>query len=166
MSLGHANMPDNDRRIAQQAEKVHASAAHLERSATAVEQSVDRNTQLAANRTVLAAERTYAAWVRTALASLASGVGARALLSGLMPEWLVLVAGSALIIFSVFCLWAGVWRELRPGASPPTPDVHRLPTSVLIAINVLLTVVAIAALIGIWLYKSPSVAGQLPTMVY
>src|SRR5262249_61901303 len=38
-------------------------------------------TELAADRTVFAAERTYAAWVRTGLMALASGIGAKALLS-------------------------------------------------------------------------------------
>jgi inner membrane protein YidH len=142
-----------ERHVAEQADKVRESAAHLERSASAVEDSIDRNTQLAANRTLLAAERTYAAWVRTALASLATGVGARAILSGVVPDLLALFAGSVLIAFSVFCLWAGVWRELHPGASPPRPDVRRLPTFVLVTVNVVLAVVAVVALIGIWVVK-------------
>lgn len=145
-------MSDEKQHLATQAAEVRQSAAHLERSATAVEESVDRNTQLAANRTVLAAERTYAAWVRTALASLASGVGARTLLAGVVPDWLALLAGSVLILFAAFCLWAGVWRELHPGAAPPRPDVRRLPTTILIVVNVVLIIVALAALIGIWLY--------------
>ena len=149
-------MTDSDRHIAAQADHVRQSAKHLERSATAVEVSVDRNTQLAANRTVLAAERTYAAWVRTALASLASGVGARTLLAGIVPDWLALLAGAVLILFAAFCLWAGVWRELHPGAAPPQPDVRRLPTWVLLLVNSVLIIVALAALVGIWMFRPAS----------
>jgi len=60
---------------------------------------------------VFAAERTYAAWVRTALAALASGVGARALLEDVLPLWLAQITGTVLILFAAFCLCAAVWRE-------------------------------------------------------
>ena len=46
----------------------------------------DHRNELAADRTVYAAERTYAAWVRTGLSSMASGVGAKKLLEGVIPE--------------------------------------------------------------------------------
>ena len=46
---------------------------------------------------------TYAAWVRTGLFALASGVGSRKLLTGLMPEWLIIAAGSVPLLFSAFC---------------------------------------------------------------
>lgn len=141
---------NDDRPPAAEAGSVHQSAAHLARSATAIEESVDRNTRLAANRTVLAAERSYAAWVRTALASLATGVGARTLLAQFVPDWLALVAGSVLILFAAFCLWAGVWRELHPGADPSWPNVRRIPTVVLLTVNLLLILVTLAALVGIW----------------
>ena len=147
-------MSEDKQHLTTQADKVRQSAVHLERSATAVEESADRNTQLAANRTVLAAERTYAAWVRTGLASLVSGVGARTLLADVIPKWLALIASSVLIAFAAFCWWAGVWRELHPGATPPRPDVRRLPTMILIMVNVLLIIVALAALVGIWMYPS------------
>jgi inner membrane protein YidH len=136
--------------LAQQTESVKQSAVHLERSATAVEQSADRNTILAADRTVLAAERTYAAWVRTALAALFSGAGAKALLAGMLPSWWGPVIGSALVLFSIFCLMAGVWRQLHPGAPPPQPNVQRIPISLLLVANGLLILVACAELVWIW----------------
>jgi putative membrane protein len=83
-------------------------------------------------------------------------VGARTLLAGVIPDWLALLAGSVLIFFAAFCLWAGVWRELHPGAAPPRPDVRRLPTMILIVVNVVLIIVALAALVGIWLYTPRS----------
>jgi len=56
------------------------------RSTYGVEDSAERTTQLAADRTVFAAERTYAAWVRTGLLALASGIGAKALLSEVVSQ--------------------------------------------------------------------------------
>jgi putative membrane protein len=110
-----------------------------------------RRTVLAADRTMLATERTYAAWIRTGLAALASGVGARALLGEVVHPMLAAATGSVLILFSAFCFVAAVWRELRSGALPAAPDINRLPPALLIAVNGLLMLVALAALVGVWL---------------
>ena len=86
----------------------------------------------AADRTVLAAERTYAAWVRTGLVSLVAGVGAKASLGGVLPEWAILFNATLLILFSAFCFAVAVWRDLRPGHdSPDRSDVWRLPPALL-----------------------------------
>ncbi len=114
----------------------------------------DRRTQLAADRTVLAAERTYAAWVRTGLAGLASGVGAKKLLAGIIPEWGIWGIGTVLVLFSTFCFAAAIWRDLHPGAPPPEPNTRRLPPVLLIAVNGLLVLVSLSALISIWLGRA------------
>lgn len=126
------------------------SAHRLEESADQQIDSADRRTELAADRTVLAAERTYAAWVRTGLAALASGIGARALLDGVVPTWLSGATGTLLLMFSAFCFAAAVWREFLP-VTPPKPNARRLPPWLLIIINGFLVIVALAALIGVWL---------------
>ena len=113
-------------------------------------EKADRRTELAADRTVLAAERTYAAWMRTGFAALASGVGARTLLSGVLGHWLVMGVGTVLILFSGFCFGAAVWRELFAGAPTPRPDVRHIPRSVLYVVNGFLALVSLAALAGIW----------------
>jgi putative membrane protein len=136
--------------VAQHSRTIAESAKELEQSSAEIETSADRTTRLAADRTILAAERTYASWVRTGLFSLASGVGARALLTGILPEWLVQADASMLILFSVFCFAAAIWRHLHPGLPPPVPNVRRLPGSLLIMVNVFLALVSIAALVGIW----------------
>ncbi len=112
--------------------------------------SADRRTQLAADRTVFAAERTYAAWVRTGLAALASGVGAKKLLEGVIPEWGIWGVGTILVAFSAFCFGAAVWRQVFPGPPPPQPDTPRIPPPLLIAVNGFLALVALAALVSIW----------------
>jgi putative membrane protein len=117
---------------------------------TAQEDEADRRTHLAADRTVLASERTYAAWVQLGLASLASGVGAKKLLEGVVPEWMVIAMGTLLVLFSAFCFGAAVWRQLSPGAPPPRPDIRRIPPAVFILVNGVLAVVALATLITIW----------------
>jgi putative membrane protein len=147
-------MAVQDEHLAKQAESIEESAEQLERSATAVEQSADRNTVLAADRTVLAAERTYAAWVRTGLAALASGVGAKALLGGFLPSLSGSLIATVLILFSAFCFVAAIWRQLNPGASPPVPDLPRIPHALLVLVNGALLLVTVAVLIGIWTFKS------------
>jgi putative membrane protein len=109
-------------------EKLAESAEKIKHSTYGVEDSAERTTQLAADRTVFAAERTYASWVRTGLLALASGIGAKALLSELMPQWLIVATGSVLVLFSAFCFGAAVWRHLEPGVPPPRVDVSRIPT--------------------------------------
>ena len=131
-------------------EKMADSAEVLEETSVQQTDSADRRTELAANRTILAAERTYAAWVRTGLAALAAGVGARTLLENVVPGWLTLPTGTALILFGAFCFLAAVWRELRPGAPPPQPDTRRIPPPLLLAINGFLVFVSLMALIGVW----------------
>jgi putative membrane protein len=119
-----------------------------------LEDSADRRTELAADRTVLAAERTYAAWVQLGLAALASGIGAKKLLEGVVPEWLIIGTGTLLVLFSAFCFGAAVWRQVDPGAPPPRPDIRRLPPAVLMTVSGFLALVAVAALLGIWFGKT------------
>ena len=76
--------------IETQSKKVADSAKKLKESSVRIEDSADRRTELASNRTALAAERTYSAWIRTGLFSLASGAGAKGVLTGLMPTWIVI----------------------------------------------------------------------------
>jgi putative membrane protein len=115
-----------------------------------LQESADRRTQLAADRTVFAAERTYAAWVRTGLAALASGVGAKKLLEGVIPEWSVLAVGTVLVLFSAFCFGAAVWRQMVPGPPPPEPDAPKIPRWLLVVVNGFLVLVALSALVSIW----------------
>jgi putative membrane protein len=131
-------------------EKLADSAEKLEVSSERIEDSADRRTQLAADRTIFAAERTYAAWVRTGLVALASGIGAKKLLGGIVPDWLIVVNGSVLVLFSAFCFAAAVWRQLDPAPPPPRPDTKQLPPALLIVLNGFLAIVSLAALFGIW----------------
>jgi putative membrane protein len=132
------------------AQHVHASAEHMARDTAQMEVAADRRTQLAADRTIFAAERTYAAWVRTGLVALASGIGARSLLAHILPDWLIGLTGSVLVLFSAFCFGAAVWRQFDPGPPPPAPDARPLPAFLLILVNGFLVLVALASLLGIW----------------
>ena len=143
------DIPDPDAARRDQS-KLAKSAKVLSQSAVRQEDSADRRTVLAANRTVLAAERTYAAWTRTALVALASGIGAHALLNGLVAEWLILAQGSVLIAFCIFCLGAAVWRHVYAYRPPPRPDTQLMPLWILVSVNAFLALVAFMALIGLW----------------
>ena len=142
---------------AQTQEAAHHTEKAAERTAVAAEvtkDSADRRTELAADRTIFAAERTYAAWVRTGMAALASGIGAKKLLEGVVPDWMIIATGSVLVLFSAFCFAAAVWRQVFVGAPPPVPDVRRLPPTLLVAMNGFLVLVALTALISIWFGKT------------
>lgn len=102
--------------------------------------------RLAEDRTVFAAERTYAAWVRTGLASLATAVGARTLLKGVLPDWQAVSTASVLAAFSAFCFVAAVWRELVPGFAPDKSAARRLPRTLMFVLNGALTAAALGAL--------------------
>jgi putative membrane protein len=147
---GEAAVKETAQAVERHSRKIADSAQDLKSSSAHMEDSAERTTRLAADRTILAAERTYAAWVRTGLFALASGIGARALLEGLLPGWLACADASLLIAFSVFCFMAAIWRHLNPGPPPPPPDVRRIPGALLIAVNSFLAIVSLAALIGLW----------------
>jgi putative membrane protein len=149
-------------KVVETSEKLKASAVHvkdsaaqMERSTARVEDSADRRTELAADRTIFAAERTYAAWVRTGLVAMASGIGTKALITDVLPEWLIIITASALMLFSVFCFSAEVWRHFYPKPPPPVPDAARIHPALLILTNAFLSVVSIAALVGIGFAASP-----------
>lgn len=141
-----------ERRESHEAGSIGTDAAIAARSAEAEAGYADRRTELAAVRTVLAAERTYAAWVRTGLAALAAGVGAKALLDDAVPHRLAGLAGVTLLLFSAFCFVAAVWRELSPGLGGKRPALARVPPALLIGVNGVLLLVALAAAVGVALY--------------
>jgi len=126
------------------------SARTVAKSTSELADNSDRRTILAGDRTLLAAERTYAAWVRTALAAIAAGIGARALVKDVLPGWVGKLTGTVLVIFAGFCLVAAVWREFRSTPSSPEPDIRTIPAALLVPMNLLLLLVAAAALVGIW----------------
>jgi putative membrane protein len=133
-----------------EAREIKRSARAVAQSSAQMADSSDRRTVLAGDRTLLAAERTYAAWVRTALAALAAGIGARALVKDILPQWVGKVTGTVLILFAGFCLVAAVWRELQGVPPTPHPDIKPIPRAMLVPMNFLLLLVALAALVGIW----------------
>ena len=141
------------RNTAAAARKLADSAEEIKDSATLQLESAERRTELAATRNVLAVERTYTAWVRTGLAALASGVGAKPLLSTVIPSWLASSAGTALLLFSGWCFVAGVWRVWHLGVPPPSPDVRPLPRPLVLVMNGFLLAVTVVALIGVWVVR-------------
>lgn len=142
--------PATSETLANNSAAMQRSARAVEHSTDQLADSADRRTQLASDRTLLAAERTYAAWVRTALAALAGGIGARALVRDVLPAIVGQVSGSILILFAGFCLIAAVWRELHGIPRNPGPDMKPVPRGLLIVMNFFMLVVALAALVGIW----------------
>jgi putative membrane protein len=154
--MAKPKLVENSEKLKETAVRIKDSTEELERGSMRMEYSADRRTELAADRTVFAAERTYAAWVRTGLVAMASGIGAKALLENIVPHWLVLLTGSVLVLFSAFCFAAAVWRNLYRPARPPVPGAERIHPALLIGVNGFLVLVALAALVGIWLGRAAS----------
>ena len=144
--------------IEKQSQKIADSAQTLEATSVELEDSADRRTELAGDRTMLAAERTYGAWVRTGLLALASGLGAKAGLAGVVPEWMIIANGSVLVLFSAFCFIAAVWRHLNAFPPPPKPDTKRIHPLILVVVNGFRIVVSLAALFGIWFGRTGGTA--------
>src|SRR6478609_6606911 len=136
----------NARVIRKESADIKRSAKAVEKSTSELSDSAERRTDLAGDRTLLAAERTYAAWVRTALAALAAGIGARALVKDVLPDWVGKVTGSVLVIFAGFCLVAAIWRELQGVERAHSVDFTPIPRAILLPLNTFLVIVAIAAL--------------------
>ena len=86
--------------------------------------------------------------VRTALVASASGISAKATLHGVVPEWVIILAGAVLVLVSAFCFGTAVWREIDTGAGQPHPEMRRLAR--ILTENILLGLVPIAAFVGIW----------------
>jgi putative membrane protein len=149
-SIKSKELKQDSAALKRSAKAVEKSAGTLSAGTGQLVDSADRRTELAGDRTLLAAERTYAAWVRTALAALASGVGARALVKDILPDWVGKLTGTVLIIFAGFCLVAAVWRELQGAERAQAPDVKPIPRALLVPMNFFLLIVAVAAMIGIW----------------
>ena len=141
---------ETQKTVAQSAETTKDAAQVAAGAAVKTKGAAERATELAASRTLFAAERTYAAWVRTGLVALASGLGSKKLLEGAVPPWMILRAGTVLLLFSAFCFGAGVWRQVVIGTAPPGPDVHQLPPALLAAVNAFLAIVVLTALVGLW----------------
>jgi hypothetical protein len=53
-------------------------------------------------------------------------------MSDILPEWLIITTASVLMLFSVFCFSAAVWRHLYPEPPPPVPDATRIHPALLI----------------------------------
>jgi putative membrane protein len=62
-----------------------------------------------------------------------------------------------LVLFSAFCFVAAVWRHLNPFPPPPRTDTKRIPPAILVGVNAFLTLVSLAALIGIWFGRTGGV---------
>ena len=106
-------------------------------------------TELAVGRTILAVERTYDAWIRTGLTALASGVGARALLAGIVPVWLTRSTSAMLVLFAAFCFIAGAWREIATDTRLRRARIRPMPAAVILVVNGFLVSVALTAFVGL-----------------
>ena len=95
-------------------------------------------------------------WARAGLGGLGGATGGRGRRTGLVPDWLILANGSVLVLFSMFCFGAAVWRQLNPGLPPPIPTSPRISPALLVTINGFLALVSLFALFGVWFDRLPA----------
>ena len=67
-----------------------------------------------------------------------------------MPLWLAKATASVLAVFAGFCVIAAVWRQLWSAVPPPATAFRPVPRMVLLPMNAFLLLVAVAALVRIW----------------
>jgi putative membrane protein len=97
-----------------------------------LQDDADRRTQMAADRTNLRRRANLLRLGPAGLAALASDVGAKKLLEGVIPEWGIWAVGTVLVLFSAFCFGAAIWRQVFPGPPPRHPDTPRIPPALLV----------------------------------
>lgn len=114
-----------------------------------IEQATE-NLELAADRTVLACERTYSAWVRTGLAAVAAALGLHSLLAERMPNLLLHVSATVLLLFGALCFIAGAMRSQLNTPASRTHYVSPLHQALVVAMNMLLLLMVVAAAASIW----------------
>lgn len=101
-------------------------------------------------RTILAYERTYTAWVRTGLTALGGGIGIRALLGRELPNWMVEITSTSLVLLSVFMFSAGIWCD-RSSRLNTASSIRAVPQWLLRPMNASLVIVALLSLLGMWM---------------
>jgi len=107
-------------------------------------------TNLALDRTVLANERTYAAWIRTGLAALATGLGIAKFMTDLMPQWVIQVVSSLLIVFSAVAFQVAAWRYSHLHIKVAKLEVDAIPLLLVRGLSVLFVVCSIISLVYLW----------------
>lgn len=103
------------------------------------------------HNTILANERTYAAWVRTGLAALVTGLGVERFLGGVIPDPVIRAISMSLLSFCVIAFLLGAWRYISVGSKIPEHKRFGTPAPVILLLTILLVLVAILAIIGVWL---------------
>ena len=111
----------------------------------------DASLELAAERTVLACERTYSAWVRTGLSAVGAAVGLHAVLKSHVPDLLLRLSGTGLLLFGALCFVAGQARS-RVRAPVLRSTREMLDPRIVTAMNLLLFLGMVAAAASLWSY--------------
>lgn len=121
------------------------------------ELAIDR-TDMAEDRTIMAVERTFAGWIRTAFASIAIGLGFRALFGELQPPWLAKAIATAFILMAI---WLALSASQRACASIDKMREHAVDRPRQRQIRIIAYAVSTGAallVLGLWLLNDGSLA--------
>ena len=115
-------------------------------------------TDMAEDRTIMAVERTFAGWIRTAFASIAIGLGFRALFGAFDPPYLAKIIATAFIVLAIFVAWTAQARACRSFAKMSDHAVDRPDGRSLRLIAYAVCVGAAILVVGLWLLNDGSLA--------
>ena len=89
--------------------------------------------------------------MRTGLTALATGLGVERFLGGVIPDLVIRAISISLLSFSVLAFILGAWRYVQVGMLLPSHKVSGAPIPLVLFLSILLVLVAILAIIGVWL---------------
>lgn len=117
--------------------------------------AVDR-TEMAEDRTIMAVERTFAGWIRTAFASIAIGLGFRALFGEFDPPYLAKTIATGFILLAIWIAWSAQARAI---ASFDKMRDHAVDRPERRSLRMIAAAVAIGSLVlvaGLWILNDGS----------
>jgi len=115
-------------------------------------------TDMAEDRTIMAVERTFAGWIRTAFASIAIGLGFRALFGELQPPWLAKAIATTFILMAI---WIALSAANRACASMDKMSEHAVDRPRQQQMRWIAYAVSVGAgllVIGLWLLNDGNLA--------
>ena len=113
---------------------------------------------MAEDRTIMAVERTFAGWIRTAFASIAIGLGFRALFGAFDPPYIAKTVATAFIILAIFIAWSAQARACRSFAKMSDHAVDRPEGRSLQLIAYAVCLGAAVLVAGLWVLNNGNLA--------
>ncbi|ABC64930.1 YidH family protein [Erythrobacter litoralis] len=116
-------------------------------------------TDMAEDRTIMAVERTFAGWMRTAFASIAIGLGFRALFGAFEPPYIAKGIATGFILLAIWIAWSA---QARANASFDKMRDHAVDRPERRSLRLIAAAVSVGAailVVGLWVLHDGSLSG-------